>query len=228
MTDPAATPRRGRPGYDAETVLRRAVELFNRQGYDATSIGDLARELGLTKSAIYHHVPSKEALLSAALDESLDGLSAALDAAEAGHGVSALDRLRSAVEGSVLVLAEHLPAVTLLLRVRGNSEVELAALERRRVIDERLADLVREAVAQGALRDDLPPELISRLVFGTVNSLVEWYRPGGPVDPEVLARSVASLVFEGLVFEGLVFEGPVSEGLATDVTAAVARRRSRP
>ena len=38
--------RRGRPGYDQETVLRRAVELFNRQGYDATSIGDLARELG--------------------------------------------------------------------------------------------------------------------------------------------------------------------------------------
>ena len=56
-------PRRGRPGYDQATVLRRAVEVFNRQGYDATSMGDLARELGLTKSAIYHHVPSKEALL---------------------------------------------------------------------------------------------------------------------------------------------------------------------
>ena len=50
-----ARPRRGRPGHDQETVLRRAVELFNRQGYDATSIGDIARELGLTKSALYHH-----------------------------------------------------------------------------------------------------------------------------------------------------------------------------
>ena len=82
MTNSAPAPaRRGRPGYDQETVLRRAIELFNRQGYDATSIGDLARELGLTKSAIYHHVPSKEALLTAALDEALDGLSAAIDAA---------------------------------------------------------------------------------------------------------------------------------------------------
>ena len=46
MTDAV---RRGRPGYDQETVLRRAIDLFNRQGYDATSMGDLARELGLTQ-----------------------------------------------------------------------------------------------------------------------------------------------------------------------------------
>ena len=45
-----------------------AVDLFNRQGYDATSVGDVARKLGLTKSAIYHHVPSKEHLLALALD----------------------------------------------------------------------------------------------------------------------------------------------------------------
>src|SRR3954468_23434826 len=91
--------RRGRPGYDQETVLRRAIELFNRQGYEASSIGDLAKELGLTKSAIYHHVSSKEALLSAALDEALDGLSAAVDrAVRAEPGASAHDRLRAAVE----------------------------------------------------------------------------------------------------------------------------------
>ena len=196
MPDPGA--RRGRPGYDQATVLRRAIELFNTQGYDATSVGDLARDLGLTKSAIYHHVPSKQALLSAALDEALDGLDAAIDAAVAATGTSASERLRTALEQSVLVLAEHLPAVTLLLRVRGNSEVELAALERRRVVDEQLAGLVAAAVAEGALRDDLDPEVVSRLLFGTVNSLVEWYRPGGALEPADLARTVASLAFEGL------------------------------
>jgi AcrR family transcriptional regulator len=200
MEDPAPQGvRRGRPGYDQATVLRRAVELFNTQGYEATSIGDLARELGLTKSAIYHHVPSKESLLSAALDEALDGLSAAIDAAvNAGPGASAYNRLRTAVERSVHILAEHLPAVTLLLRVRGNSEVELAALKRRRVIDEKLATLVQAAVDEGALRDDIPADVISRLLFGTVNSLAEWYRPGGPFDADELARSVTSLAFDGL------------------------------
>ena len=82
MSESTAAARVG-PGHDQETVLRVAIELFNRQGYDATSMGDLARELGLTKSAIYHHVPSKEHLLERALDEALDELTAALDTVQA-------------------------------------------------------------------------------------------------------------------------------------------------
>ena len=202
MADPSVppiVPRRGRPGYDQETVLRRAVELFNRQGYDATSIGDLAGDLGLTKSAIYHHVASKEQLLSAALDEALDGLAAVIDAAAAaGPDVSASQRLRTAVEDSVQVLVDHQPAVTLLLRVHGNSEVEVAALERRRVLDEKLALLVQAAALEGTVRSDIPPDLISRLLFGMVNSLVEWYRPGGSVGAGDVARAIADLAFEGL------------------------------
>ncbi|MCW2749505.1 MAG: TetR family transcriptional regulator [Aeromicrobium sp.] len=202
MSDQAeqtSAPRRGRPGYDQETVLRRAIDLFNKQGYDGTSMGDLAKELGLTKSAIYHHVPSKEHLLSAALDEALDGLTAAVDSATtAAPGTSAYERLRTVVQQSVEILVRHLPAVTLLLRVRGNSEIEIAALQRRRAIDEKLAALVQSAVDEGALRADIPPDLISRLLFGMVNSLVEWYRPDGSVDPDVLASSIAALAFDGL------------------------------
>jgi AcrR family transcriptional regulator len=193
------TAKRGRPGYNQETVLRRAIDLFNRQGYDGTSMGDIAKELGLSKSAIYHHVPSKEHLLSAALNEALDGLTAAVDsAASAAPGTSASARLRTVVQQSVEILVQHLPAVTLLLRVRGNSEIELAALERRRAVDDKLAALVQAAVDEGALRADIPPDLISRLLFGMVNSLIEWYRPNGSVDPDVLAASIAALAFDGL------------------------------
>jgi AcrR family transcriptional regulator len=194
-------PRRGRPGYDRQTVLRRAIDLFNRQGYDATSVGDLARELGLAKSAIYHHFASKEALLSAALDEALDGLTAAVDTALATTGTDAYQRLRAVVRESAEILVQRLPAVTLLLRVRGNSEVELAALKRRRVLDDKLAALVAEAVAEGSLRSDVPPELISRLLFGTVNSLVEWYRPGGPFDAGLIAQAIVTMAFDGLASE---------------------------
>ena len=191
-------PRRGRPGHDQETVLRKAVDLFNRQGYDATSMGDLAAELGLTKSAIYHHVPSKAHLLEQALDEALDGLTSALDAAAADESATAYERLRTAVHSSVRVLVQHLPAVTLLLRVRGNSEIELEALRRRRAIDDRLALLVSAAVDEGALRDDIPPDLASKLLFGMVNSLVEWVRPDGRYDEHQLADALATLAFDGL------------------------------
>lgn len=197
MTErPEGVGRRGRPGHDQRDVVRVAVDLFNRQGYDATSVGDVARELGLTKSAIYHHVPSKEHLLQSAIDEALDALTAALDTVAATDGLDADHRLRAAVRSSVTVLVGHLPAVTLLLRVHGNTPVEKAALARRRGIDERLADMVREAVDDGVLRDDLDPLVISRLLFGMVNSLVEWVRPD--VDADALADTLAALAFDGL------------------------------
>jgi AcrR family transcriptional regulator len=194
MSEPV---RRGRPGHDQQTVLRVAIELFNRQGYDATSMGDLARELGLTKSAIYHHVPSKEHLLERALDEALDALAAALDTVQDDRTHTPEERLRAAVRSSVVVLTDHLPAVTLLLRVRGNTPAEQHALARRREIDHRLAEMVREAADTGAIRADIDPLLASRLVFGMVNSMTEWLRDGR--DGHALADTVTSLAFDGLV-----------------------------
>jgi AcrR family transcriptional regulator len=192
-----AVPRRGRPGHDLAAVLRAAIALFNRKGYDATSIGDVADELGVTKSAVYHHVPSKEHLLSEALDEALAGLEAAVDEAVATED-SAYERLRGVVRRSVEVLVDHQPAVTLLLRVHGNTETENVALRRRRRIDARLATLVGQAAAEGALRADVDPDLVSRLLFGMINSLVEWYRPEGPVEATDLADAITTLAFDGL------------------------------
>ena len=192
-----STPRRGRPGHDQPAVLRAAIDLFNRKGYDATSIGDVAEELGVTKSAVYHHVASKDALLAEALDEALVELEAVVADALAADG-SAYDRLRDVVRRSVEVLVAHQPAVTLLLRVHGNSPTELAALERRRRIDAQLAALVGQSATEGALRDDLDPDVVSRLLFGMINSLVEWYRPSGPVDVAQVADAVTAIAFEGL------------------------------
>ena len=189
---------RGRPGYDQATVLRRAIELFNRQGYEGTSIAQLAAELGLAKSAIYHHVPSKEHLLTLALDEALDELTTLVRDAQDETGGTPYTRLRSVVRRSVGVLAAHQPAVTLLLRVRGNSEIERRALERRRWIDAQLAQLARAAAAEGAIRDDVAPELVSRLIFGMVNSLVEWFHPDGEVSVATVADAITAVVFDGL------------------------------
>lgn len=193
----AGRPRRGRPGHDREAVRAAAAELFIRKGYDATSVGDIADSLGLTKSAFYHHVASKDELLADLLDEALRELEATVSAATDGPG-PASERLRTTVARSVEVLVDHQPAVTLLLRVHGNSDTEVAALRRRRAIDRQLADLVSRAAEEGALRRDLAPDVVSRLVFGMVNSLVEWYSAQGQVSRDDLAATVAALVFDGL------------------------------
>ncbi len=146
-----------RTAYTADSLLAVAVAVFNQRGYDGTSMEDLARAAGITKSSIYHHVKSKEELLERGVNRALDALTASLDETEAhdGPGVSALDRVERAVFRAVEILVEELPYVTLLLRVRGNTEVERAAQARRREIDRRLAVFVEQAVAEGSLRADI-------------------------------------------------------------------------
>jgi AcrR family transcriptional regulator len=197
---PPPTPgsaRRGRPGYDLESLLAVAVGLFNERGYDGTSMEDLARKLGVTKAAIYHHVRSKEELLHLAVDRALDGLFAIADSV-ARHDGSAIDKLELLVRGSVTVLVDRLDFVTLLLRVRGNTEVERAALSRRRAFDRIVTGLVEQAAADGDLRPDVDPAVTARLLFGMVNSLVEWYRPGPGLTSTDIADSVANIAFDGI------------------------------
>ncbi len=192
-----APARRGRPGHSLDSLLDTAVEVFNERGYDATSTAELAARLGVSKAAIYHHVPSKVELLRLALDRALDAL-LAVTAEPGAVGGRAIDRLEHVVRGSVRVLAAELPFVTLLLRVRGNSEVERAALDRRRSFDRIVTDLVRAAEEEGDVRPDVDPAVTSRLLFGTVNSLTEWYRPDGGLTPDELADALVATTFSGL------------------------------
>ena len=189
--------RRGRPGHDRSTVLAASVEVFNERGYDGTSMEDLSARLGIGKSSIYHHVESKEALLGLALDRALDGLEQAATEVR-DQPVPAVDRLEMLLRRSVAVLVERLPYVTLLLRVRGNTEVERTALTRRRRIDRLMTELVEEAVAEGSLRGDVDPTIVARLLFGTVNSLVEWLKPSSSHSTDELAGALVAVVFDGL------------------------------
>lgn len=199
MADTATngTARRGRPGYDLESLLRVAVSAFTERGFDGTSMEDLSRKLGISKSAIYHHVPSKDELLRLAVNRALDGLFAEVDTVDTMDG-RAVDKLEHLVRASVVVLIEQLPFVTLLLRIRGNTKVERAALARRKEFDRIVGDLVSKAAADGDLRPDIDPNVSARLLFGMVNSIAEWYRPRGGVSAEALADAVVAVAFGGL------------------------------
>ncbi len=187
----------GRPAYDVQSLLAVAVGEFNTRGYDATSMEDLSRAAGITKSSFYHHVSGKEELLRAALQRALDGLFGILDEPESQVG-PASDRLRHIIGRQVEVLTGDLPYVTLLLRVRGNTEVERWALARRRAFDATIASLVAEAVEDGDVRAGVDPWLAARLLSGTVNSIIEWYRPGRP-GLEKLPDHVVRMVTEGII-----------------------------
>lgn len=208
MSTPPAAPlpppvrTAGRPArYTQDDLVAVVARVFIERGYEAASMADLARASGLTKSAFYHHVSGKEELLRLAVNralDALDGVFAELSAAADGP----VQRLELALRRTTEVLVAELPYVTLLLRVRGNTDVEREAVARRRAVDARLADIVREARDAGEIRDDVDPRLVTRLLFGMVNSIVEWYRPEGGDRPgdrdHDVVRAVVELALDGL------------------------------
>jgi AcrR family transcriptional regulator len=185
-----------RKRHTPDSLLRVAVEVFTTRGYDGSSMEHIATASGISKSSIYHHVRGKEELLRLALRRALDGLSAVLDEPQADAG-RAIERLERTIRRSVDVLAAERPYVTLLLRVRGNTETELWAMEQRRAFDRAVAVLVEEAIADGDLRADLDPRLTARLVFGLVNSLTEWWQPDRAGSAH-MADDVVEVLFSGL------------------------------
>lgn len=188
-----------RDTYTPDTLLAVSVRVFNERGYDGTSMEHLSQAAGISKSSIYHHVRGKEELLRLAVSRALDELFAVLDEPSARQGRS-VERLEHVVRRTAEVLMAELPYVTLLLRVRGNTGVERWAMARRRRFDEEVARLIARAAADGDLRLDVDVRMATRLLFGMINSIVEWYRPerGGEAGSEEVADAVLRMAFDGL------------------------------
>ena len=92
-----------------------ALDLFSEQGYEATSMRDIAAALGLTPGAFYHHFPSKEAVLIAVCLPLVDGMARFADEARETPDVGV-----AMLEPYLDVLLEH---GRLLRLVAGDSAV---------------------------------------------------------------------------------------------------------
>ncbi|WP_313679711.1 TetR/AcrR family transcriptional regulator [Corynebacterium stationis] len=190
------SPNRGRPGYSRDDVIDAAVREFNQRGYEATSMGHVSSVLGISKSALYHHISSKEEILKYAVTRAQDALDGVVDKAEASDA-SPGEKVRALIYGSIEVLCADQESVTLLLRLRGNSELEMRALQRRREFTRRVIPLIDAAQASGEIRSDLDTGVLTRLMFGTVNSVIEWYETGGRLSLDEIARHAVVLLFNG-------------------------------
>lgn len=183
--------------YDIDSVTDVAFRIFAERGFDAASMEDVARAAGITKASIYHHVPSKEALLARGLDRALSALFSVLEQPAVTTGTP-----RARLAAIVLHVAEITMSmraeVSVLFRVRGNSATERDAMERRRTFDARVTELVREAQAVDQVRKDIDPALIVRLIFGMSNSVVEWYRPDGRMPAATIAAAIEYIAFTGI------------------------------
>jgi len=186
-----------RKPYDIDSLTDVALMVFAERGYDGASMDDVARAAGITKASIYHHVAGKEALLERGLSRALDALFAILEEPDAAGGAPET-RLRYIVRRVAETTLRMQPELTVLFRVRGGSEVQRAALDRRRAFDHHVAGIIERAQASGAVRADLDARTVARLVFGMSNSVVEWYRTDGSLTPNDVVATVVALAFAGL------------------------------
>jgi hypothetical protein len=126
----------------------------------------------------------------------VEALTAILGEPGAQPGGRPRARLEYVLRRTIEAELRYLPEVSLLLRVRGNSDVERWALDERRRYQEQLVELAVEAQAAGDLGRDIDAALFVRLALGMSNSLVEWYRPDGTWSTRQIADAVINLVMK--------------------------------
>lgn len=193
-------PRRPRPTVPVpEAIKSAALALFVEHGYENTSVDQIVAAAGVTKGAMYHHFSSKNDLLADIYDRLLTIQSDHLAAIVAGGG-TARERLRAA---AVDVIATSLAAraeATVFFRSRHlllpAMQADFAA--RRRDYSRMFEDLLREGVAEGSVRDDLPPIAVEAYFFGAVHYLAEWYDERGPLAPGDVADIYADLLLSSV------------------------------
>jgi TetR/AcrR family transcriptional regulator, cholesterol catabolism regulator len=177
-------------------LTREAARLFAERGYHGTSIGDLAKALGVQKGSLYAHIESKQDLLYEAMREGAAAFHAALD--EIPDDLSVLARIRLALRAHLRVVAEQLDIATVFVREWRYLEGERADefLAERRRYEERFRALFREGRELGELRTDLDDHAAALLVLSAANWAYTWLPPGADTDD--LADRFLGILVDGV------------------------------
>lgn len=175
------------PPLRLDPPLAGALEAFVELGYHGASIRTVAQRAGLSVPGVYHHWPTKQHLLVALLDLTMDDLLTRIRAARA-EGDGPIERFTRLVECLALyhthrrelgfIGASEMRSVDEPDRRR----IAAARLEVQRMVDEEVA----EGCRRGLMATPLPKEA-SRAVVTMCTALPQWWSPAGPSSPEVVA-----------------------------------------
>ena len=185
------------PDYDAiqAQIVERAASLFAHRGYAASSIGDIARACGCSKSRLYHYFGSKESILSFMLADHVDGLLAGCR--ELSGASPAVDRFYALIGFFMEVYSisrdKHVVLLTCLEFLPKVERSEVLAKERA------LVQFLRDILAE--IRPDLVQDekahADTMLFFGMINWTYTWYRADGPMHSADLAERACRLFLDG-------------------------------
>jgi TetR/AcrR family transcriptional regulator len=176
-----------------EALLRAAVSAFNRQGFNQTSLEEIAQKLGVTKAALYYYFPTKNALLAACFDRAMEMARDSLAAAKREG--------RNGREKLILMFRRYLETMTgeLTESLLLTEEHALTPRERNKLIEQRdsleaeLRDLVKEGIRDGSIVT-CDPKLTIFLMLGAINWVPKWFTPKGPWSNAQVARGIGEML----------------------------------
>lgn len=185
-------------GYDSKRrdILHRSAKLFAQNGYDRTSMAEVAAACGVSKALLYHYYKGKETLLFDILRAHLQELIDVVNSIELN--LAPRDRLRRLIGGLLDAYRdadpEHKIQINELRKLPAARKKELIALERSLVATfaEAIAAVVPNVGHDSAL---LKPVTMS--LFGMLNWHYMWFREKGPISREQYADMVTTLLIEG-------------------------------
>jgi AcrR family transcriptional regulator len=172
-------------------ILEVSAHLFFEQGYERTTLDDIARQLQVTKPYIYSYFQNKVDILfeicQTGIRKSLEVLDAALSLK-----ASPMVRLKSAIEKVAHTVIEKRKYVVVYMREEKNLPQDDAQkiLEQRRVFDHRITELLDEGILAGEF--SMPDKLVTATTIGGIVSwLPNWYIATGHLtESEVIASTV--------------------------------------
>jgi TetR/AcrR family transcriptional regulator, cholesterol catabolism regulator len=196
-----ATPRHAVPSPSVRRaeICRTAARIFRDRGFDATSVSDIARALGMTKAGLYHYFDSKEALLLEIMNFGLDTVRDEVIAPVRGVR-DPEERLRQLLMRHARVSTRGGGAVAHL-----TDEIRALPARARKPIEQRMRsyfDLIRDTLSEleaaGRLRD-IDPTVATFSVLGMILWLPRWFRQDGRLTQEQVATEIANLALGGLL-----------------------------
>jgi AcrR family transcriptional regulator len=184
-----------------QRLLDAAAKVFRDKGYAGARLSDIAERAEMHVPGVYYYFDSKEALVEEVLRAGVARAFSFVEGrvAEVPEGGSALDRLRAAIEGHVLVVLEIGDYTSANIRIFGQlpDEIRRHHLAQQRAYGDLWRQLLDDARAAGELRPDLDLSVLRMLILGALNWTVEWFRPGTLSAAEV-ARNATMMICEGV------------------------------
>lgn len=178
-----------------DRILRAATEIFSRRGYRATSMNEVAAEVGLRKPTLYHYFRSKEELLVRLYEDVLaESLALARDIVATSG--TPIDALRELLVSRVVYTCEHKDLLKVFFEEEGELPPGLlrTLIARRREFEDLFLDVVRKSLRARSVRLPGTPRIYVNTCLGAVNWIYKWYDPNGPNTPRELGEEMAALL----------------------------------